>query len=133
MRNVFVYGSLLSGLHNSVLLNRGGARLVAEYVTEPAYTLVSLGSYPAVLETGTTPVRGELWEVSDSVWRDIERLEGYPVYYGAKTLETPYGAARMYTLPAEGYSDYTPILSGDWRAFVEAKDASFLYSSRPYN
>jgi gamma-glutamylcyclotransferase (GGCT)/AIG2-like uncharacterized protein YtfP len=56
---LFVYGSLLFGeIHNARL---GGSRLLGEARTEPRYTLVDLGPYPALLDEGTTSVSGELY------------------------------------------------------------------------
>ena len=45
---IFVYGTLLSGEGNHRQLR--GARPLAVRRTEPRYTLVSLGPYPALLD-----------------------------------------------------------------------------------
>lgn len=126
---LFVYGSLLSGLHNHVLLDTPEATLISYHTTEPEYTLISLGSYPAVLNEGDTPITGELYSVSEGVWERVERLEGYPHYYGAISIPTPYGEARMYILIGENPEDHLTVPSGDWRRYCQEE---YLYETRAY-
>lgn len=112
-RLVFVYGSLLDGLHNNPVLR--DSPLLMEWTTKPEYTLTDQGAFPAVVEGGTTAIKGELYAVSQDVWESIEYLEGYPHYYGRITLETPCGDAVMYTLDS---TDRCAIVeSGDWREY----------------
>ena len=126
---LFVYGSLLSGLHNHALLDNPESTLISYHTTNPEFTLVSLGSYPAVLNEGDTPIRGELYSVSQAVWEQVERLEGYPHYYGAISIPTPYGEARMYVLFDESPDNHLTVASGDWRDYCKK---SFLYETRGY-
>jgi gamma-glutamylcyclotransferase (GGCT)/AIG2-like uncharacterized protein YtfP len=47
----------------------------------------------------------ETYEVSNNVYKSIERLEGYPSFYGRTPVETPFGESAVYTLPERGYSE----------------------------
>jgi gamma-glutamylcyclotransferase (GGCT)/AIG2-like uncharacterized protein YtfP len=76
---VFVYGSLLAGEENHGHLR--GSRLIGAFRTEPIYTLVDLGAYPALLEGGTTSVDGEVYEVDDATLATIDAFEGHPELY----------------------------------------------------
>jgi len=121
MKKLFVYGSLLSGLHNHRLLET--STMLGAWTTEPLFELVDLGSYPAVLEDGTTAIRGEVYEVTDDVYADVERLEGYPSYYGRITLDSPYGEVEMYTLSNAGTRE--SVEHGDWREHYSRKSSSY--------
>ena len=76
---IFVYGSLLKGLGNHLVLKR--ARFVRDAHTTPAFTLVNLGAYPGLLAGGTTAVRGEVYVVDDETLAALDRLEGHPNFY----------------------------------------------------
>ncbi len=69
---LFVYGTLLSGEGNH-RVHRGG-RLIGVRRTEPRYTLVSLGVFPALLDRGSTSVAGDVYEVDDATLAAVERL-----------------------------------------------------------
>ena len=58
---LFVYGSLLSGLHNHSLLDNEEATLLGEATTPPEFSLLDLGSYPGLSLDGTTSVKGEVY------------------------------------------------------------------------
>lgn len=122
---LFVYGSLLEGLHNSCLLTEGDADLIGETSVVGDYLMISMGSFPAVLELGGhamrhNTIRGELWDVGEDTWKDIERLEGYPSFYDRTSVRTPLGQAEMYVLNQQEYGNgdlYEPVEDGDWRKY----------------
>ncbi len=73
---VFVYGTLKRGFRLHRWLRDG--RFVCEARTDPVYRLYSVGgSYPAMVpdENGLA-IEGEIFEVSERVLEDLERVEG---------------------------------------------------------
>lgn len=76
---VFVYGTLKSGMSNSYLLDN--SLLVGPYQTDPEYTMVDLGHFPAVILSGSSSIKGEVYLVDQSVFEDLDSLEGYPTFY----------------------------------------------------
>jgi len=113
---VFVYGTLLSGEGNHGQLR--GARPLAVRRTEPRYTLVSLGPYPALLVGGTTSVTGEVYDVDDDLLRAIDRFEGVPSLYRRERIRLLGGeSVHGYVLARPRAKSYEVIRSGDWREF----------------
>jgi gamma-glutamylcyclotransferase (GGCT)/AIG2-like uncharacterized protein YtfP len=80
---VFVYGSLMRGLHNHHYLDR--ARFVCGgYVRG---RLWDLGHYPALeLADCSGLVAGEVYEIDEAIQHDLDSLEGY----NAKTRKGCY-------------------------------------------
>lgn len=108
---VFVYGSLKKGSYNhSFLLN---AEFISFFVTEPKYTMVDVGMYPAVLLGGNTAIHGEVYKVSSEELSTLDELEGYPAYYDRILIPSEYGEAWMYVLP-NNTENYSIIASGLW-------------------
>ncbi len=113
---VFVYGTLLSGEGNHRQLR--GARMLAVRRTEPRYTLVSLGPYPALLAGGTTSVTGEVYDVDDDLLRALDRFEGVPSVYRRERIHLLGGeSVAGYLLARPRAKSYEVISSGDWREF----------------
>lgn len=114
MTRVLVYGSLMSGQGNHRFL--AGARFVAIAHTEPVFTLVSLGAFPALVAGGATSVRGELYEVDDATLTALDRLEGAPTFY-RRELVPLRGGARVfaYVLASRAERRHDIVESGDWR------------------
>lgn len=110
---LFVYGTLKEGHYNNYLLESTTAKKVGTTITEPAYTMISLGPFPAVCEGGTTAIKGEVYKV-DSL-EPIDTLEGYPVLYDRILINTEYGAAWMYVAgPSIAEEEYNIIPTGEW-------------------
>ena len=130
---LFVYGSLLSGLHNhSYFLGRDKGeqvQLLGEWTTPPEYTMVAMGSFPGVLVDGNTAIKGELYAVSEAVYGAIEGLEGYPTFYTRSPLRTPLGAAELYVLVDTESRDYRNrykrVEDGDWRRFYRERRVGY--------
>ena len=122
---VFVYGSLLPGLHNNGVLER--AKLLGHHQTRPSYDMFSLGYYPAVCGGGATAISGALYQVSRDTLAKLDRLEGHPQWYQRELVDlSPKGAleplwAWMYLMSRSegeicgGWAEHVP--SGDWLAF----------------
>ena len=117
MHTLFVYGSLLEGLGNHRYLK--DARLVRHARTAPAYTLVSLGGFPGLLEGGTMRVLGEVYEVDDETLAAVDRLEGHPSYYERVPvrLERRF-RAEGYVLRRGGAASHPIVEGGNWRRYL---------------
>lgn len=111
---VFVYGTLLAGESNHRQLE--GARLLAVRRTEPRYTLVDLGAFPALMEGGTTAITGEVYDVDDELLRALDRFEGVPTLYRRTRIRLLGGeSVDGYLLARPRAKRYPLIASGDWR------------------
>jgi gamma-glutamylcyclotransferase (GGCT)/AIG2-like uncharacterized protein YtfP len=111
---LFLYGTLMSGESNHRRLR--GARLLATGRTEPRYTLVSLGRYPALLEGGTTSVAGEIYEVDDDLLRALDRFEGVPTLYRRAAIHLLGGEVVGGYLLARTRAEHDEVIpGGDWR------------------
>lgn len=114
---LFVYGTLLAGEGNHGLLDSPSTTALGPFTSPPIFDMLDLGSFPGVIKEGNTPIKGELYEVDVPVWERVERLEGYPSFYGRTTFPTPNGEAHIYVLDRGKYG-HDPdriIASGDWR------------------
>jgi gamma-glutamylcyclotransferase (GGCT)/AIG2-like uncharacterized protein YtfP len=110
-----VYGTLLSGEPNSDLLHR--TDLLGDAFTEPNFTLVSLGAFPAMIAGGETAVRGEVYAVDRWTLTALDRLEGHPGFYRRRTIHLDDGTTALaYLLEPEQTTGRTIITSGDWRS-----------------
>ncbi len=114
---VFVYGSLLRGLHNHRLLE--GARFIALDRTRPVFTLVDLSSFPAMTLGGTTSVAGEIWEVDAATLEHLDALEGHPRWYQrTPVVLASRRRAETYLLPQDRTSGRPTVPTGDWRDWL---------------
>ena len=97
---VFVYGTLLRGEPNNRLLAE--SEFVTDARTQPEYTMVDCGYYPAVLEGGETAVAGEVYEVDARTLKRLDLLEGVPRLYIRKTIKLDDGTeAEVYIMNSE--------------------------------
>ncbi|MBE7449222.1 MAG: gamma-glutamylcyclotransferase [Kofleriaceae bacterium] len=114
---VFVYGSLLRGLHNHRLLD--GGSFIALDRTRPAFTLVDLGSFPAMSLGGVTAVAGEIWEVDAASLERLDALEGHPRWYQRTPIVlASRRRAETYLLPQGRASGKPTVPTGDWRDWL---------------
>jgi gamma-glutamylaminecyclotransferase len=82
---VFVYGTLMSGFGNNILLN--GSKFIGNGVTKNKYTMRSRG-IPFVNEYNkTSNIKGEVYEVSHRTLRSLDALEGHPDWYYRKEID----------------------------------------------
>jgi len=100
---IAVYGTLKQQHGNHIYM--GGSQFLGTHVTEPAYTMYSLGGFPAVTKEGSTPISIEVYRVTDPEdLQNIYGLEGYSGerdsprnrFYDTTDVETPYGTAEMF-------------------------------------
>jgi gamma-glutamylaminecyclotransferase len=111
---LFVYGTLMRGEGAHALLGPS-ARFIAEAHTEPCFTLVDMGEYPALVEGGTTAVCGELYEIDAALLPALDRYEDAPEMYERRFLDVGGGTAIAYLLRSELAVGVGSIASGDWR------------------
>lgn len=80
---VFVYGTLKRGEGNNGLLLGCGADFLTEAKTKEPRKLVINGlpylNKPEI--EGGVKVKGEIWEVPDSMMWRLDQLEGHPTWY----------------------------------------------------
>ena len=111
--NVFVYGTLMQKAGSIRSLNKFGAE--AEFVSDTltsseSFDMLNLGHFPGVIDSlSGNRVAGELWRVTNRVFRELDVIEGYPDFYTRKMIPTEHGIAWMYYLPENCHQYGTPI------------------------
>jgi gamma-glutamylcyclotransferase (GGCT)/AIG2-like uncharacterized protein YtfP len=85
---VAVYGSLKRGFYNHRLLE--ASTFMATGLVD-GFEMFSLGSYPMVIP-GNGKISVEVFEVDFPTFGQLDRLEGFPSFYGRQvvTVETPH-------------------------------------------
>ncbi|MCG5549440.1 gamma-glutamylcyclotransferase family protein [Halorhodospira halochloris] len=106
---VFVYGTLKRGHPNHHVLAQADSSFLMAWATSAEYEMIDLGPFPAVREGGGTAICGEIYAVGDLA--PIDRLEGYPVLYDRRLIETPCGQAWLYVMN-DALGEVIP--SGEW-------------------
>ena len=109
---VFVYGTLRQGQSAHHLL--AGARFVGTARTPPEYTLLDMGTYPALISGGDTAVLGEIYEVNADVLAALDRYEDAPHLYRRVLTTIGTHEVFVYLLGAEHGSNRPKLRSGDW-------------------
>lgn len=118
-----VYGTLKRGHSNHRYLY--GTKYLGEFVTEPIYTMYSLGSFPAVRLNGKTGITVEVYETdNEEIINLINSLERYTGikndsanWYDCITIDTPYGLAEMFY--QKKYAECAVLESGKWERRYE--------------
>lgn len=111
---MFVYGTLMKGeLHHTSIQH---AQFLRTAETLPAYDLVQIDYYPAMIPGGQVAIRGELYTVDDETLARLDELEEVPHYYERVNIELADGTqAQTYVMPRERAQSSTPIPSGYFR------------------
>lgn len=110
---VFVYGTLRDGEPNHSLL--ASARYIGVVRTAPRYTLVDMGSYPALVAGGLSQVVGELYELDTGTLEEVDEYEDHPAFYRRSPVELEDGReVSSYLLPEAMAVGSRVIESGDW-------------------
>jgi len=112
MNLVFVYGTLRPGERNHSYLD--SATHLAGHTTAAAFTLLDTGPYPAALDTGTTALVGDIFSVDEPTFAALDVLEGYPVHYTRRLIDTEFGTVWIYLWIAVRDARWPVIEHGDW-------------------
>lgn len=92
MKKIAVYGSLRTGMYNHSLLENEGANLVSTETLNVPYKMIPYSSFPALIpDNQNNNILMEIYEVNDTVYRRVERLEGYPSFYDKATTTDSAG------------------------------------------
>jgi gamma-glutamylcyclotransferase (GGCT)/AIG2-like uncharacterized protein YtfP len=112
---VFVYGTLKRGHGNNRILANTDSKFIGTTKTDPKYTMVTLGSFPGVVQEGVTPIQGEVWEVDERTLEGpLDMLEGYPSFYDREITPTEFGDAWIYYLSSRWHRDSPVVEGGEW-------------------
>lgn len=85
---VFIYGTLKKGHYfHEEYLGNGKATFVGPAITTDEYTLYVDGLPHLVYEKSDKGVSGELYEVSEEVLKELDKLEGHPLIYHRTTIK----------------------------------------------
>ena len=122
LEHIIVYGTLMSGCGNHGFLK--GSTYCGK-IRIKGFSMVSLGSFPAVTETGVSEdsVVGEVYEVDWNTIRRIDRLEGHPFFYQRKRIPIQLNVGGHNIKEAWIYLQDNPkgtsVSNGDWRSFIK--------------
>jgi gamma-glutamylcyclotransferase (GGCT)/AIG2-like uncharacterized protein YtfP len=117
---LFVNGTLMRGL--ALHHNLEGATFLGAFRTAPRYRLYSINDiHPGMfeVETGGTSVAGELYRMSEDLWRHVEAGEPPHLYRGPVGLSdgrTVDGILFPRSLAEGRHKDISEF--GDWRAYI---------------
>ena len=96
-KRIAVYGSLLSGFGNQMILDNSETTLLGEDEVRIPYGMVSYGGFPALVPSEENHnIKIEVYECDDRTYNRVERLEGYPTFYQKFDVATKFGDAEIY-------------------------------------
>jgi len=118
---LFVNGTLMRGLKLHHNLN--GATFLGAFSTAPVYRLYSIGDvHPGMFEVASSgvSVAGEMYRMSDDIWRRVEEGEPPHLYKGPVKLSDGRTVDGILFPRAEAEGRHRDISEfGDWRAYIE--------------
>ncbi len=110
---IFLYGTLRSG--EAYAGEMHGLRYLGDAWTQPIYSLVDCGAWPAMVEDGTTAIYGELYEADAAQVEVLDRFEGVPHLYLQIQVALADGSTAVgYVMPANRVVGKAVIPGGDW-------------------
>lgn len=112
--NIFVYGTLLSGLYNCIAVGLDTQNKLEDSELV-GFVMYSLGYYPAVVYSGNKEdiVIGEVWECNDDIFEVIDRMET-GAGYRQREVSTGKNDAIVYEY-AYNIDYYKKVVNGDWK------------------
>ena len=117
---LFVNGTLMRGL--ALHHNLDGAEFMGAFRTAPNYRLYSIGDvHPGMFEVsaGGVSVAGEIYRMSDEIWRRVEAGEPPHLYRGPVRLSDGRFVDGILFPRALAEGRHKDIYEfGDWRAYV---------------
>lgn len=117
---IFIYGSLLEDCCNHHVI--ASAKKLFDAQTKAEYDLIDLGEYPALVSGGVTSVKGSVYEISPDLLAVLDEFEDHPDMYRRTDIELLDGQiVQTYLFPRSLLWAQTPVDSGDWRAYVIAR------------
>ncbi len=113
-RRLFVYGSLLPGERDHGLLAEASKLGAAE--TAPAYALVELPLFPALIGGGSIAVQGELYALPTQVLAKIDILKEHPVLFKRRAVRLADGSeADAYFMDLDQVRGRRRLACAAWR------------------
>ncbi len=113
-RLLFVYGTLRQGEPRHGLL--GDAAFIAAASTPPAFHLVDVGPFAALVRGGATAVAGELYRVTLETRRVIDVELQVPLLFTRETIQLVDGHdADAYLLTSDQVRGKRRLAQGDWK------------------
>ena len=113
-RRLFVYGTLLQGERDHALL--GASPRLGAASTEPAFELVDLGAYAALVHGGSTSVRGELYLVDAKARAGLDIHRQVPLLFDRVRIRLDDGSeAHAYVMDESRVRGKRRLHHGDWR------------------
>ena len=111
---LFVYGTLRQGEAQHELL--AGAPLLGVVSTVPAFHLVDVGPYAALVRGGGVAVSGELYAVGLQTRRTLDVERQVPLLFTRDAIELADGThADAYLLESEQVRGRRRLAHGDWK------------------
>lgn len=82
MKKIAVYGSLRDGMYNHRLLVNDGVEFVSKETISVPFKMIPYSSFPALIpDNKNNDILMEIYAVNDTVYHNVEILEGYPDFY----------------------------------------------------
>jgi gamma-glutamylcyclotransferase (GGCT)/AIG2-like uncharacterized protein YtfP len=111
---LFVYGTLRQGEPRHGLL--GDADFIGAASTQPAFHLVDLGPYAALVRGGGTAVAGELYRVALEARRAVDIEFQVPLLFSREKIQLADGAdVDAYVLTSDQVRGRRRLEHGDWK------------------
>lgn len=120
---VFVYGTLKKNGYNHHLL--GDYEFLGEATTTELFTMVKLGTFPALLPSGHTPIIGECYQVTPVVSEHLDMLE---LPYGYEGKDVWVKIHKTGSLLKVRYYVAGPVLTQELQLAIEEKHIEVIDS-----